>query len=203
MKTLDVEQKEITVKVGDESIITSTSNFTSGDDVYFSFKVISSGQTTVTFTTANGYSITSNVTVPPVKAIESIKFRESELVLALSEYNAYVDWDYSPIDANDPDVSKIVVKNSDISVIALAFSSNTADEYIANYKYASVYPKAVGTTTLTVEVQKVDGVILSDVMTVTVTDASSTTTQTKTVKKTLARKAPIGEELIIFEQQLD
>lgn len=137
-----------------------------------------------------------------MKSLTGVEFREKETTYDLSDTKTkYAYWDFMPSDFNDPNLNKIVVKTSDVSKLALSYPSNSDSEYYYANNSISIYPKAMGTVTLTLTATMADGSILSDTMTVNITGEEETPVATKSTR--MAKTATQEQEIIIFERGAD
>lgn len=169
----------------------------------FYFEIVGEGTTEVEFSTKGGKPIVAKITVLPIKPLTGLEFREKEATYELSSDTSYqlVYWNFIPSDSNDPNLTKIVVKTSDVSKLALSYISNSDSEYRTSANNITIIPKAVGTAILTLTATMADGTTLTDTMTVNITGGEETPVATMSAR--MARTATQEQEIVIFERGAD
>lgn len=168
----------------------------------FIFEIVGEGTTEVEFSTKGGKPIVAKITALPIKPLTGLEFREKEATYELSDTSyKYAYWNYIPSDFNDPNLSKISIKTSDVSKLALSYDTNSNSEYRTSASSITIFPKAVGTVVLTLTATMADGTTLTDTMTVNVIGEEETPVATMSAR--MARIATQEQEIIIFERGAD
>lgn len=196
------DDKDIAVKVLNENVVKVERRYASSDYEAFYFEIVGEGTTEVEFSTEGGKPIIAKITVPPTKPLTGLEFREKEATYDLSDTSyKYAYWNYIPSDFNDPNLSKIVVKTSDVSKLALSYSTNSDSEYKTDTASITIFTKAVGTVILTLTATMADGTTFTDTMTVNVIGGEETPVATMSAR--MAKTATQEQEIIIFERGAD
>lgn len=196
------DDKDIAVKIIDENVVKFSYFYKNDDYSHVYFEAVGEGTTEVEFSTKGGKPIVAKITVPPIKSLTGLEFREKEATYDLSDTSyKSVYWNFIPNDFNDPNLNKIVVKTSDVSKLALSYPTNSVSEYTTNSTSITIHPKAVGTVTLTLTATMADGTTLTDTMTVNVTGEEETPVATMSAR--MAKTATQEQEIIIFERGAD
>lgn len=196
------DDKDIAVKIIDENVVKFSYFYKNDDYSYVYFEIVGEGTTEVEFSTQGGKPIVAKFTVPPIKPLTGLEFREKEATYDLSDTSyKYAYWNLIPSDFNDPNLNKIVVKTSDVSKLALSYPTNSVSESTTGLNSISIYPKAIGTVTLTLTATMADGTTLTDTMTVNVTGEEETPVATMSAR--MAKTATQEQEIIIFERGAD
>lgn len=179
--------------------------FTSKDfDSYknFYFEIVGEGTTEVEFSTKGGKPIVAKITVPPMKPLTGLEFREKEATYELSDTSyKYAYWNFTPSDFNDPNLSKISIKTSDKDTVSLSYGTDELSVISDKYAYTTVNRHKVGTVVLTLTATMADGTTLTDTMTVNVIGEEETPVATKSAR--MAKTATQEQEIIIFERGAD
>lgn len=172
------------------------------DDSYkiFSFEIVGEGTTEVEFSTKGGKPIIAKFTVPPIKPLTGLEFREKEATYDLSEtgYKS-VYWNFIPSDFNDPNLTKMSIKTSDKDTVSLSYGTDELS--VISDKYTTVNRHKVGTVILTLTATMADGTIFTDTMTVNVIGGEETPVATMSAR--MAKTATQEQEIIIFERGAD
>lgn len=169
----------------------------------FYFEIVGEGTTEVEFSTKGGKPIVAKITVPPMKPLTGLEFREKEATYELSDTSyQYVYWNCIPSDFNDPNLRKISIKTSDVETVSLSYGTNeigvTLDTRI------DIKRHKVGTVILTLTATMADGTTFTDTMTVNVTGGEETpVVATMSARMRMARTATQEQEVVIFERGAD
>lgn len=192
--------KDIAVKVLNENVVKVASRDSSDSYENFYFEIVGEGTTEVEFSTKDGKPIVAKITIPPIKPLTGLEFREKEATYELSDTSyKYVYWNFIPSDFNDPNLSKISLKTSDKDTVSLSYGT---DELGINSEiYSTVNRHKVGTATLTLTATMADGTTFTDTMTVNVIGEEETPVATMSAR--MARIATQEQEIIIFERGAD
>ncbi|MDB1693351.1 hypothetical protein PMV44_15995 [Enterococcus casseliflavus] len=167
----------------------------------FYFEIVGEGTTEVEFSTQGGKPIVAKFTVPPIKPLTGLEFREKEATYDLSDTSyKSVYWNLIPSDFNDPNLSKIVVKTSDKDTVSLSYGTDV--DTTSNISTSTTVNRhKVGTVILTLTATMADGTTLTDTMTVNVTGGEETPVATMSAR--MAKIATQEQEIIIFERGAD
>lgn len=177
-------------------------SYSSDSNKTFYFNIVGEGTTEVEFSTKGGKPIVAKITVPPIKPLTGLEFREKEATYELSDTSyKYAYWNFIPSDFNDPNLTKISIKTSDKDTVSLSYGT---DELGINSEiYSRVNRHKVGTATLTLTATMADGATLTDTMTVNITGEEETPVATKSARMRMAKTATQEQEIIIFERGAD
>lgn len=165
----------------------------------FYFDIVGEGTTEIEFSTKGGKPIVAKITVPPIKPLTGLEFREKEATYELSDTSyQLVYWNCIPSDFNDPNLTKISIKTSDKDTVSLSYGT---DEINSTSDYITVNRHKVGTVILTLTATMADGTTFTDTMTVNVTGGEETPVATMSAR--MAKIATQEQEIIIFERGAD